>query len=494
MSGRNGVVLVYAAVLAVQNASLFFHFQIDTHHQRIMVMDRIGNIGYSEGPRYSAKKAQHRYPQREPGLFQEAEKLDSIEKLAMSMEVNQKSKEAIIEQKQQEDNEQQIEKEEERLWSWGAGTDGQLGTARFQDEHLPQLLNLPSLSSAGLVSKLACGGAHVVALTFGGKVLTWGRGNSGQLGHGEMVNSLLTPKPVLSLESYFMTQVSAGWSHSGFVSDEGCVFTCGDGSFGQLGHGDYRSHCSPVKVSFFVNKHVEQIACGMRHSLVLLKDSSGNQLYGFGSGKHGQLGISIDRIKSVDAPQVTCGFEDVKIISISANGDHSAAVSADGQLYTWGRGFGANSNFLSPQHLPSPFQFSKAVLGWNHGLVLSDDGQVFMLGGSHHGVLSNPEKVTPSKHLSDTGAAFLERVPGLDGMKIVQIAAGAEHSAVVTEDGVIKTWGWGEHGQLGLGSTCDQSSPQTVSLGHEVLHKDDTIRVYCGSGFTYAIRTLCSPP
>lgn len=54
-------------------------------------------------------------------------------------------------------------------------------------------------------------------------------------------------------------------------SDEGCVFTCGDGSFGQLGQGDYRSHCYPVKVSFFVNKHVEQIACGMRHSLVLLK-------------------------------------------------------------------------------------------------------------------------------------------------------------------------------------------------------------------------------
>lgn len=156
------------------------------------------------------------------------------------MEVNQISKETIIEQKQQ-DNEQQREKEEEaRLWSWGAGTDGQLGTARLQDEHIPQLLNLPSLSSSGPVSMLACGGAHVVALTTGGEVLTWGRGNSGQLGHGEMVNSLLTPKPVLSLESYFITHVSAGWSHSGFVSDEGCVFTCGDGSFGQLGHGDYR--------------------------------------------------------------------------------------------------------------------------------------------------------------------------------------------------------------------------------------------------------------
>ncbi|OMO57960.1 Regulator of chromosome condensation, RCC1 [Corchorus olitorius] len=342
------------------------------------------------------------------------------------------------------------------------GTDGQLGTGRLQDELLPQLLNLPSLSA---VYMLACGGAHVVALTSGGKVLTWGRGNSGQLGLGEMVNSLLTPNPVLSLDSYFITQVSAGWSHSGFVSDEGCVFTCGDGSFGQLGHGDYRSHCSPVKVSFFNNKHVEQIACGMRHSIVLLKDDSGNQLYGFGSGKRGQLGVSVDKIKSINTPQIICGFEDVKITSVSANGDHSAALSAEGQLYTWGRGFGGASDFPTPQHLSSSLHFSEAVLGWNHALVLSDDGEVYMLGGSHHGVLSNPEKTNSSKPSSDTGGAVLERVTGLEGMKVMQIAAGAEHSAV-----------------LGLGSTCDQSNPQTLSLGHEDLHKDAAIlRIYWGT-------------
>lgn len=56
----------------------------------------------------------------------------------------------------------------------------------------------------------------------GGKVLTWGRGTSGQLGLGEMVNSLY-PMPVTSLQDYFITHVSAGWSHSGFVSGS---FSC----------------------------------------------------------------------------------------------------------------------------------------------------------------------------------------------------------------------------------------------------------------------------
>ncbi|GMP94143.1 hypothetical protein CsSME_00043705 [Camellia sinensis var. sinensis] len=168
------------------------------------------------------------------------------------------------------------EEEEEQLWSWGAGTEGQLGTGKLQDEHLPLLLLLQlPLSSAAAggavpISLLSCGGAHVIALTTGGRVLTWGRGTSGQLGHGEMVNCL-HPKPVQLLETLIVTHVSAGWNHSGFVTDPGCLFTCGDGSFGQLGHGDYNSHSSPVMLSYFTSKHVEQIACGMRHSLVLLK-------------------------------------------------------------------------------------------------------------------------------------------------------------------------------------------------------------------------------
>ncbi|KAI4328375.1 hypothetical protein L6164_020732 [Bauhinia variegata] len=373
----------------------------------------------------------------------------------------------------------------QRIWSWGAGTDGQLGTGRLEDEHFPQLLHHSSLSTVPPISSLACGGAHVIASTSAGKVLTWGRGSSGQLGHGEVVNHGLYPKPVTCLDPYFVTHVSAGWSHSGFVSDSGCLFTCGDGSFGQLGHGDYTSHCSPVTVSHFANQHVAQIACGMRHSLVLLKDCSLNQVYGFGSGKRGQLGVSKDRIKSINLPQVVSGFEDVKIVEIAANGDHSAALSVDGHLYTWGRGFKGCADAHSPRRLDSCLSFAKATLGWNHTLALTGEGEVFMVGGNHLGVLPDPQNFSPAKQLPvNSREANVEKAPGLDGTKIVDIAAGAEHSALVTENGEVKAWGWGEHGQLGLGNTCDQASPLTVSLHHD---QNAATRVYCGSGFTFAL-------
>ncbi|XP_065860895.1 ultraviolet-B receptor UVR8 isoform X2 [Euphorbia lathyris] len=378
--------------------------------------------------------------------------------------------------------------EEQEVWSWGAGTEGQLGTGKLEDEHLPQLLHLLYPSSAGPISTLACGGAHVIALTSGGKVLTWGRGTSGELGHGELLNSL-HPKPVNLLDDYFITHVSAGWSHSGFVSDSGCLFTCGDGSFGQLGHGDYQSHSTPVKVSYFADRHVEQIACGMRHSLVLLKDCSQNLVYSFGAGKRHQLGISKGKVKSVGLPQVTCGFEDVEIVSISANGDHSAALSGDGNLYIWGRGFPGTSDVDVPHCLISSSRFVKVALGWNHALVLSADGEVFILGGDRHGALCDLDKISSLKNLTDLTHTFLERVSSIEGIKVVEVAAGAEHSALLTADGSIMTWGWGEHGQLGLGNTSDYTYPQPVSLGANTGNQDVILRVYCGSGFTFATKS-----
>lgn len=117
---------------------------------------------------------------------------------------------------------ERTEEERERrnvgeVWSWGAGTDGQLGTTKLQDEILPQLI--PSLDfAAKIISHLACGGAHVIALTGNdGKVFTWGRGTSGQLGHEDLKNCL-NPKPVKLLETLTISHVSAGWNHSGFVS------------------------------------------------------------------------------------------------------------------------------------------------------------------------------------------------------------------------------------------------------------------------------------
>lgn len=43
------------------------------------------------------------------------------------------------------------------------------------------------------------------------------------------------------------------------------------------------------------------------------------------------------------------------------------------------------------------------------------------------------------------------------------VAAGAEHTAAVTEDGDLYGWGWGRYGNLGLGDRNDRLIPERVS-------------------------------
>ncbi|KAL6547157.1 hypothetical protein OROMI_022878 [Orobanche minor] len=377
------------------------------------------------------------------------------------------------------------EQQHQEIWSWGAGTDGQLATGRLQDELSPQFLR--SLSVVGPpITSLSCGGAHVISVSSGGRVLAWGRGSSGQLGQGEMANSL-QPKSVKALEGFFITHVSAGWNHSGFVSDNGIIFTCGDGSFGQLGHGDYKSQCSPLEVSYFRSKHVGQVAFGMRHSLVLLRGNVENRVYGFGSGKRGQLGISNDKVKSSNLPQITMGLTNLKIINISANGDHSAALCDEGNLYTWGRGFGCASDACVPRRLDATFSLNEIALGWNHALLLTREGKLFMLGGNRHGTLGDSQKTSSTNNVSEKSEESIMRIiPDHMDSKVLHIAAGAEHSALITDSGAIMTWGWGEHGQLGLGDTNDQTAPQatfaaSMADGRWLKALDATVKTSAGS-------------
>ena len=41
-------------------------------------------------------------------------------------------------------------------------------------------------------------------------------------------------------------------------------------------------------------------------------------------------------------------------------------------------------------------------------------------------------------------------VEALAGMKVLQISSGAWHTAAITSDGDLYTWGWGSDGQLGI--------------------------------------------
>lgn len=89
---------------------------------------------------------------------------------------------------------------------------------------------------------VSAGGKHTVILCAdepgGMEVRTFGRGSSGQLGHGDRVSQNV-PKVVETLKGkHRIVQVAAGDRHTAVLTAEGEVLTFGNGTWGQLGHGN----------------------------------------------------------------------------------------------------------------------------------------------------------------------------------------------------------------------------------------------------------------
>ena len=78
-------------------------------------------------------------------------------------------------------------------WSWGYGYRGQLGHGNEQNQLLPK--KIEALAGERVIAVLA-GEQHSLAITADGAVWSWGNGNYGKLGHGEVLSDQLLPKEV----------------------------------------------------------------------------------------------------------------------------------------------------------------------------------------------------------------------------------------------------------------------------------------------------------
>ncbi|XP_070980319.1 alsin isoform X1 [Oncorhynchus clarkii lewisi] len=103
------------------------------------------------------------------------------------------------------------------VWSWGRGQEGQLG----HGDQLPRLqpLCIKSLNGEEVV-KVVAGTHHSLALSAQCQVFSWGSNRSGQLGH---MNSPTTmPQQAKMSEGLRVWDLAAGQSHSVFLADGDC--------------------------------------------------------------------------------------------------------------------------------------------------------------------------------------------------------------------------------------------------------------------------------
>lgn len=135
--------------------------------------------------------------------------------------------------------------------------------------------------------------------------------------------------------------IACGDSHSMVMTDRGYLYTWGRGFEGQLGLSEtIEIAASPSFVKFFHSKerilNVSYIAAGSFYSLAIVEDGT---MYSWGEARMGQLGIG--KYQCVRLPQRVAFPPDdngqvVKVKSCSAGFGHTAALTDNGDLYTWG--------------------------------------------------------------------------------------------------------------------------------------------------------------
>ncbi|XP_027135920.1 probable E3 ubiquitin-protein ligase HERC6 isoform X1 [Larimichthys crocea] len=272
------------------------------------------------------------------------------------------------------------------VFSWGEDEDGQLGLPlnqlcnRDRPSRVPIPMPLP-------VIQVACGNSHSLALTIGGDVFSWGSNSHGQLGHGKEVSMQYTPLLVCALTGIAVTQISAGATHTLFLTLPGLVYCCGANKSGQLGLNrvDEKGRFNICMVPALRPLGVSFISCGEAHSAVLTKDG---KVFTFGEGRYGQLGHNsiahelIPRlVKGLDGPasQISCGRR------------HTLVLGTSGQLWAFGNGAkgqtgtGKSEDSLTPTlvQLPSTTDSAPAIpkadlkisAGWNTNFAYTSPAQ-----------------------------------------------------------------------------------------------------------------------
>ena len=272
--------------------------------------------------------------------------------------------------------------------AWGDNGQGQLGSTStgFGSVALvPVAVNAGGALAGKKVAQVSAGGTWSLALCTDGTVVGWGDNAYGQLGNNSMTDS---PVPVAvdtslahgsALAGKVVTAIAAGGGHSLALCSDGTVAAWGNNSDGELGNGSTNGVSSvPVSVLADANTQLTGIialATGTVHSLALA--SNHTTIYSWGWNTFGQLGYGSVGGTSPFAsvvPTVNSGFGTISataltgkaVLSVAAGNASSLALCSDGTVAAWGDNaygqLGNNSIVVPGAASPVPVAVGRTAL------------------------------------------------------------------------------------------------------------------------------------
>lgn len=289
------------------------------------------------------------------------------------------------------------------LYTWGAGPLG-LGADKLQQQRpflVQQLRDIP-------IRTVCIGSSHMIAISHAGEAFSWGGGDKGQLGLGDKVKGVGTPKLIeeFKKKKEIVVQAACAENHSLFVCDNGSVYACGEGDDGKLGLGNTDDKFEPQLIENLSGFKISQVACGDKFSIAISKSGTSCFWWGNVDGFDDSEMLVPTRIEK---------FTNRVISYCDASGDVGAFVVGVARTLDGGA-YDLNSSVYT-------FGLSSGLLGHGDGLP----------------------KAKPTL------------VEATEGHGVIQISVSTSHVCCLTGDGRLLNWGSDERGALGSSYLVDIS-------------------------------------
>ena len=287
--------------------------------------------------------------------------------------------------------------------------------------------------------------------------------------------------------------IFAGGGHSGLLTEQGRLFLWGWNESGQLGTSTESSPASLDKtlVSSLVaplkDITVEKAALGFSHTLVVERGTG--SLYAFGDNSRGQVDGTAGGLEKISEPLTPVFLDKVVVESADAGLFHSAVITSEGRLVTFGCGnFGQRLTVDDSEQNVSavgswaPLDGSRLVevkCGRRHTVALDDKGRIWTFGDNKYGQLGRALLDDCQRDPVPALVAF----GGNDKQDwtVTGIACGWSHTLVTAHrrQGGIVVFGWGrnDRGQLGTGSNEHVTIPRQIFGSHQ----EDILTIACCS-------------
>jgi alpha-tubulin suppressor-like RCC1 family protein len=302
-------------------------------------------------------------------------------------------------------------------------------------------------ADGSVIQTVELGNRFSLALTRDGKVYATGDNSLGQLtGTGNKT----TFTEVTGLGGKTIIAIAAGGYHSLAVDSLGKVYGTGFNSDGQIAYPasplEVRSVSTFSQVTGLENKRIIAVAAGNYNSLALTSDGD---LYAAGLNTDNYRDFSEDPNAEGNDFLTTFtkvrGFEDKKIIAISAKSSRIVLLTSQGEVYL------AGEHIVAREGEDPATLFTKALglegkpiaaisVHYTHTLALSRSGHVY--GSGLYSTIG-------AGIAGDGGTGYAEFIPVVfsndkpANEKITAIAAGHQFSLALTDTGKVYGAGWG---------------------------------------------------